>query len=283
MKRLIAQLLFLLILAGIAFYVVASGWRKSKELQNKNFQCSNRNFGNEVVCVGGASNGGDNAYLTTKNLTFSPTAGHAVIATAYTCADSKCQNIPTTTMTIGDNLQNPEACFQKSPGSPFSLIETSAGKQKLQDYIWICPSIPFGVTSFTITCSAANSCSYMTFTVTEWTGIATSDVFDTDGGGASSVQQSSLSISTSKPLSFTNDLIYTWFDNSADEAMTPGPPYKQVLQFFRGNLNSGTTVNTGDIQTTTASWTGNDDWYGVIAAIKTAASQPRNVSSDMSP
>ncbi len=284
MKRLKVQLVFWLSLSGIALYlVVAGGGRNSKALQNKHSQCSNTSYGNGVVCVGGAGNGGDNTYLTTKSLTFSPSAGHAVIATAYTCADSHCQNVPTTTMTIGDNLHNPEPCFQKSPNSPFSLIETSAGTQKLQDYIWVCPSIPFGITCFTITCSVANSCSYMTFTVTEWTGLATSNVFDADGGGASSVQQSSLSISTSKPLSFTNDLMYTWFDNTADEEMTPGAPYKQVLQFFSGNLNSAIAVNTAGIQTTTASWTGNDDWYGVLAAIKTAASQPRKVSSHTSP
>jgi hypothetical protein len=55
--------------------------------------------------------------------------------------------------------------------------------------------------------------------------------------------------------------------------MTPGPPYLQVLQVFSGNLNSALTISTAGVQTATASWTGNDDWYGAIAAIKTANSQ----------
>jgi hypothetical protein len=123
---------------------------------------------------------------------YSPTAGHAIIAAAYTCADSNCQNVATATMTIGDNTNNPEPCFQNSPGSPFALNETSAGTQKLQDYIWVCPTIPAGVTSFTITSSVAFSCFYPTITVTEWTGLAKSNVFDVDGGAASSAQESSL-------------------------------------------------------------------------------------------
>jgi hypothetical protein len=108
----------------------------------------------------------------------------------------------------------------------------------------------------------------MTFTVTEWTGLATSDVCDADGGGASSVKQSSVSILLPSRCRLPMHLMYAWFDNTADEAMTPGAPYKQVLQFYSGNLNSAITVNAAGIQTTTAYWTGNDDWYGVIVAIK---------------
>jgi len=250
--RLLLQLIVLLGLSGVAVC-----------------QCSNTSYGNGVVCIGGFGAGGDNANQTTKTVFYSPTAGHAIIAAAYTCADRNCQNVPTTTLSIGDNLHNPEPCFQKSPGSPFALNETSAGSQKLQDYIWVCPRIPSGVTSFTITCSLPFSCSYPTVTVTEWSGLATSDVFDVDGGAASSVQQSSLRVSTSAPTKFANDLVYAWFDNTQDEKMKPGKPYKTVLQFFRGNLNSGTTENTPGVQTATASWTGNDDWYAVVAAIKT--------------
>lgn len=236
-------------------------------------QCSHTNYGNGAICMQGTGQGGNTPNETYKTVPFSPAAGHGIIASAYTCADSLCQQVPATTMTIGDNLNNPETCFAASPHSPFSLIETSQGTQKLQEYIWVCPNIPSGITSFTITCSVPSSCSYMTLTVTEWTGLATSNVFDADGGGASSVQQTSLSISTSTRLSYVNDLMYTFFDNTGDERMTPGSPYLQALQFYSGNLNSAITVTTAGIQTATASWTGNDDWYGAIAAIKTAHSQ----------
>jgi hypothetical protein len=236
-------------------------------------QCSNTSYGNGATCIKGAAGGGDIPNETSIDVPLSPIAGHGIIASAYTCADSLCQQVPATTMTISDNVNNPETCFVASPHSPFSLIETSSGTQKLQEYIWMCPNIPSGVTSFTMTCRVASSCSYMTLTVTEWTGLATSKVFDADGGGASTVQQTSLSISTSTGLSYINDLMYTFFDNTNDELMTPGSPYLQVLQVFSGNLNSALTINAAGVQTATASWTGSDDWYGAIAAIKTANSQ----------
>jgi hypothetical protein len=138
----------------------------------------------------------------------------------------------------------------------------------------MCPNIPSGVTSFTATCSVARSCSYITITVTEWKGLATSDVFDIDGGAASSTQQTKATISTSSATSYTNDLLYTFMDNTGDEVMTPGAPYLTALQFWPGNINTATAVGTTGIQTATATWKGNDDWYGVIAAIKSAASRP---------
>src|SRR5258708_16541122 len=95
MKRLKIQLVLLLSLSGIAFYLVASGGRHSKGLQNKK-QCSNTNYGKGVVCVGGAGNGGDNTHLAPKNLTFSPTPGHPVISTPLTLSHIKRPNVPTT-------------------------------------------------------------------------------------------------------------------------------------------------------------------------------------------
>ncbi len=69
--------------------------------------------------------------------------------------------------------------------------------------------------------------------------------------------------------------MYAWFDNTADEAMTPGArPINRCFSSILVTLNSAITVSGG--YTTTAYWTGNDDWYGVIVAIKTAASKPHN-------
>ena len=47
-------------------------------------------------------------------------------------------------MSIGDNINNPESCFAASPHSPFTLVETSIGTQHIQQYMWVCPSIPLG-------------------------------------------------------------------------------------------------------------------------------------------
>ena len=53
-----------------------------------------------------------------------------------------------------------------------------------------------GGTAVTITGTnfVSGASSYPTITVTEWTGLAKSNVFDVDGGAASSAQVSSLSI-----------------------------------------------------------------------------------------
>jgi len=256
------------LLAGLAFFLRTKLPARTPEY------CSHTAYGHGVTCIGGAGNGGTNVNISSKTVPYSPAAGHAVIVSAYTCADKDCQEIPVTTLTIGDNVRNPEPCFEPSPHSPFALNETSAGTQKLQEYIWVCPNIPPGVTSFTATCSAEHACTYITLTATEWTGLATSDVFDADGGAASSVQQNTATISTSSPTRYTNDLIYTFMDNTGDETMTPAPPYRTVLQFFRGNINTGAVIENTGVQTTTATWKGNDDWYGAMAAIRTAASQP---------
>ena len=76
----------------------------------------------------------------------------------------------------------------------------------------------------------------MTLTVTEWTGLATSDVFDADGAElVLSSSQARVFLLPSR-CRLPMHLMYAWFDNTADEAMTPGAPYKQVLQFYSGNL-----------------------------------------------
>ena len=225
-----------------------------------------------VTHIGGAGAGGADANITSRTVNYTPAAGHAIIASAYTCYDSNCLVPPTTTMAISDNKNNPETCFTASPHSPFALNETSSGKQQLQEYIWVCPSIPSGVTSFTITCSVAKSCSYMALTVTDWTGLATSDVFDADGGAASAVQQTTATIPTSTPTRYTNELLYTFLDNTKDETMSAVPPYGVVLQFYPGNINTAALIASPGPQTAQTTWTPADDWYGVIVAIKSASS-----------
>jgi hypothetical protein len=233
---------------------------------------SKTDYGHGVIYIGGAGMGGSDANITSRTVNYSPTAGHAIIASAYTCYDSKCLIPPATTMAISDNKNRPEACFAASPGSPFALNETSSGKQQLQEYIWVCPVIPAGVTSFTITCSVASSCSYMALTVTEWTGLAASDVFDVDGGAASAVQQTTATIPTSSPTRYTNELLYTFLDNTGDEAVSAVSPYRVALQFYRGNIDTAALIASPGPQTAQATWTPADDWYGVIVAVKSASS-----------
>lgn len=241
-------------------------------------QCSNTSYGAGVVCVGSAGVGSPTENMSSNTVSYSPTAGHAILAAAYTCGlnatSNNCGLAPTTTLTISDNVHpSGETCFTASPHSPFALNETSTNKQQLQEYLWACPSIPSGVTSFTATCSAANSCSFITLVVTEWTGLATSNMFDVDGGGASAVQSTSLSVSTSAPTNYTYEIIYGFFDNTNDETMTPTSPAMDINQFYSGNLTAGYLAATTGVQTIATTWSPADDWYGAIAGIKTAESQ----------
>jgi hypothetical protein len=207
---------------------------------------------------------------------YAPSPGSAIIAAAYTCADAKCQDAPKTLLKISDNVNDPELCFAPSPRSPFALAETSLGAQKLQEYIWMCPTVPSGVTSFTATCSSPKACSYITLTVTEWVGLTKSDVFDVDGAGASSVQETTATLHTSSATRYTNELIYTFLDNTGDRTMTPMAPHRTALQFWPGNINTAALIEPPGPQSVMTTWQGQDDWYGAIAAIKSAASRQQS-------
>lgn len=241
-------------------------------------QCNNTSYGAGVVCVGSAGVGSGSENMSSNTVGYSPAAGHGILAAAYTCGlnaiSNNCGLVPATTLTISDNVHPAgETCFTASPHSPFTLRETSTNKQQLQEYIWACPSAPPGITSFTATCSVANSCSFITLVVTEWTGLASSNMFDVDGGGASAAQSTSLSVSTSSATHYTYELIYGFFDNTKDETMTPVSPAKDINQFYSGNYTAGYLAAGAGVQTISTKWSPADDWYGVVAGIKTAESQ----------
>ncbi len=251
-------------------------------------QCSNTSYGSGVTCVKGVGTGGSQTDLSQKDLGFFPDAGTGIIVAVYQCWDSNCATTGTTTMTLGDNLSTTESCFVQSPRSPFTLVET--GAQHLQQYMWFCPKIPSGITRFTVYCKAADgvtpasSCNYITITATEWTGLTsdTANPFDTDGGAASTAQGTTATDSTARATKYTNELIYTFFDNTQDDYACAVSPSVSVLQFYRGNINTAYLAKLGgSIQQAQITWKSTscsganntpDDWYGTIAAIKTAAS-----------
>lgn len=252
-----------LALAAIAFAAVV------------NAQCANTSYGYGVTCIKAAGYGGSGTAQTTKDLGFTPTAGHAIIVAAYQCWDSNCLTTGSATMTLSTNVHSPEPCFTKSPGSPFTLVE--AGAQHLQQYMWFCPSIPAGVNNFRLTCVPAGACNYMTGWVSEWTGLTTASgaaAFDTDGGAASTGKSTTASVSTKPGASFTKDLFVCALDNTNDLTMTVQAPFATVNQFYAGNILAAMTSATGGVKTCTTTWTGADDWYGTIMAVKSAASTP---------
>jgi hypothetical protein len=113
----------------------------------------------------------------------------------------------------------------------------------------------------------------MALAVTEWTGLASSNLWDVDGGAASSVRGTNATVATSTATRYTNELLYTFFDNTGDESMTAVSPYVAVMQFYSGNINTGHLEATTGVKTAQTTWTGSDDWYGTIGAIRTRASQ----------
>jgi len=238
--------------------------------------CSGTSFGDNVVCIRAHGAGSSTVDETYRTVELAPAAGHAVIVAAYQCWDALCATTGTTTMRLSDNLNDPEPCFTKSPNSPFTLVETSTGAEHLQQYMWYCPSIPAGVSAFTVTCSVERSCSYITVWVSEWTGL-TSDptvaAFDTDGGAASKVRETIARVSTNAATRYTRDLVIACGDNTHDLTMTPRRPYAPVNQFYPGNVCMARMVSAaGEVQTATATWKGDDDWYFTIAAIRSARS-----------
>jgi hypothetical protein len=241
-------------------------------------QCRDTSYGAGVVCVGSAGAGSATENMSSHTVGYSPMPGHAILAAAYACGlnaiSNNCGLNPTTTLTLSDNVHpNGETCFKASPHSPFTLIEGGTRGQHVQEYLWACPNIPSGVTSFTAKCSVAHSCSFIALVVSEWTGLASSNMFDEDGGGASLLHSASLSVSTSAPTHYTYEIIFGFFDNTADEAMTPTSPAKDINQFYSGNITAGYMAATPGVHIVSTKWSTPDNWYGAVAAIKTAESQ----------
>jgi hypothetical protein len=248
--------------------------------------CSDTSYGDGVTCIKGAGQQ-TRTDQTTVSVPFAPAAGHAVIATGYSCWDSDCKTTGTTTLSIGDNVHGTEACFLTSPHSPFTLIETSASKEHIQEYVWVCPNIPSGVNTLTMTCSSASACNWMTLLVTEWTGLATSDPFDVDGSATSSVQGTTATVSASTTK--THDLILTYGDTTYDQWSCPVAPYQapeECCNATGGNINAArTTGSTKGAQTAQITWAsgvsclGHDtggvttDWFQVIVGVKSLLSQ----------
>ena len=92
---------------------------------------------------------------TNVTVNYSPSPGNGIIAWSTWCFTSSCNtSLAGITATIGDNINAKESCFVASPHSPF-ITDANGGAQGSGDfqqhYVWYCPSIPAGVTSFTVT------------------------------------------------------------------------------------------------------------------------------------
>jgi hypothetical protein len=145
------------------------------------------------------------------SVTYSPSAGNGIELFYTVCTNASCANLttPLGTVTVSDNINNPETCFTQAPHSPYTWTNTGTPDQGYMEVLY-CPSIPSGVTGFTVT--TPNGANAATLGLIEWlTGsIATTGFFDSvdaSSGSAGNVPRTSTALSTSSPTTKSNELI----------------------------------------------------------------------------
>ena len=213
-------------------------------------------------------------------------------------------NLSTTPVvtSISDNLNSPETCFTQAPHSPYIFNNTAVPDTGVI-YVWYCPSIPAGVTSFTINGSV--SMSDPVINVIEWmsgvilpTGYFES-VDQVGSSGNTPVTTASISTGTggvSAPTVNSNDLITAVIGNcGATIPITPGTGYTGItvnpttaLGTVNGYVAEAKGVTSTGIQTATATWStgtaayncqlgaggSNDTWWGAIVPLKSGTQTP---------
>jgi hypothetical protein len=229
--------------------------------------------------------------------TYAPSSGNGVLIYATWCSTSTCSGfVSTITPTLSDNINSPETCFHLSPHSPY-YMDNSSVPDYVTGYVWYCPSIPSGVTSFTVTTSGTGSSgtTYLVITGSEWKAgsIAATGYFENVDNSITSNNTPSISASvpTSAATAYSNDLVtglITLCGGTINIAAGTGftslianPPTDP------GALLEAKAVTSAGTQTAIATWpaavtSGNcnlsspsnyDTWYGMIVPL-VAASQP---------
>ena len=247
--------------------------------------CSNTAVGPYTLC------GSNYIDLTVSSVTlsYSPAAGNGIIAYGTWCFDTNCQTSSAgITATIGDNINATESCFTASPHSPW-ISNGNGGAQGSGDfqqhYVWYCPSIPSGVTSFTMAPSNT-SMFYLQLSVSEWkTGSLASSCspvsncmenVDNLSQLGSTVGESSWSLlSTNGATTNANDLIFAAVSiPCCSFTSSPDPLYTGIVVAPSGTpgfVSEAISVTATGTQTATTHWTGgNTWWFGPIVPIKAA-------------
>jgi hypothetical protein len=228
----------------------------------------------------------------TLTASYSPTAGNGVLVHATWCGHSECAGpfVTTITATISDNVNSPETCFHASPNAPY-YMDNSSVPDYPTGYAWYCPSIPAGVTSFTVTTSGTGSSgtTFLTMSGSEWqTGsIAATGYFESVDQGVSSNNTPSLtaSVPTSAGITHTNDLIVSSMSNCGGTIdIEPGAGFTALVLNPTNNpgnpgfITEAAAASSSGVQTATATWSGTttydncqlgetgglDTWYGFI-------------------
>jgi len=238
-------------------------------------QCSSTGYGGGFTCVQSATIDGSAAINTvTASMGSSVTAGHAVVAMVWWCGNSSCSAAITNQhIQITDGAGS--ACWSTgaSPNTPWDLTDSTGSRSFMG--AWVCPSSAGGAGSNNITATcyeAGHSCSYIDLHVSEWTGIASSSVFDVDAAAVSSSNGTTSTV-TSAATSHAADLVMSWAGALGNnEALTAGSGYSKVSTSAVNFMTEGKSVSATGTQTATATWTGSDDWATFLIAVKSSAS-----------
>ncbi len=242
----------------------------------------NLTIGNFTLC-GESYN--DVSSGTSVQVNYSPSPSNGIIAWATWCFNSACNSsIAGVTATIGDNINATESCFVASPHSPFVTDGNGGGQGSgdfQQHYVWYCPSIPSGVTSFKVTPSNPNL-SYLQLNITEWKAgsLAAScspisacfENVDNLGQAGNSTGGTAATITTSGPTVNANDLIFAVTEvPCCSFTASPGTGYTGITvapSVTPGMVSEAKAAAATGIQTATTTWSGGSAaWFGVIVPL----------------
>jgi hypothetical protein len=186
--------------------------------------------------------------------------GHGVIISVFNCASNCAGNNPTVTG-ITDTLGNAATC---------AFVVGAANNSRRFEQ-WVCPNTSAaGADTWTV--SLSGSASYVSGTISEWSGMATSS--PTEGANTGTSTTTSVAISTSGTLSHRNDLIYGTINGSGvagQQLAVPSSPTNSYDEYW---LFSGAAP-----AVPTLTWTQSTSGFGVetIAAYK--AAQPLSLAA----
>jgi hypothetical protein len=262
-----------------------------------------------VTCVQSSGNGGIQTNIASKTVNTTTgvpnwtasTSGDMIAVLAYNCWNSNCGATGSTTLSVSDNLADPDTNFVISPSGIFTIIETctscsSNPAQTLQQAMWVRPNSP-SITSITVNVcpSSTPNCStsqavaqgnYITLYAVELGGMATSSPWDVDGGGQGpgltttgtmttcSWSNSTGACGANKSTTHTNELCVGFMDNTNDETMSAGTATTIMAQFTAGNVLTGSIVTTPGVVTQSTTWTVADNYYGTLGCLLSAQSAP---------
>lgn len=225
---------------------------------------------------------------TTSAVSMSPAPGNGVEIFAN-FGDSGYRTPPSQTLTVSDNINSPETCFTASPHSPYNTTNPAVPDDS-RLYVWYCPGIPPGVTSFTVT--ASSSVINLQVNAVEWLAgsIAETNFFENvdDVVNSGSAVGTIATVTTSGPTVYANDLITGLLGNcGAVIPASPGTGYTGLIinpdddEGYVVEAQAGTNAGT---QTATITWStgvapdncglgsgdADDTWWGIIVPLVSA-------------